>query len=45
MGAVAKHMTNFGLDNKGEAVSDYVKQLVGNKILKHMENGNNSVII
>ena len=44
-GAVAKHMTDFGLDNKGEAVSDYVKQLVGNKILKHMENGNNSVII
>ena len=38
-------MTAFGLDNQGEAVSEYVKQLVGNKILKHMENGNNSVII
>ena len=45
MEAVAKHMTDFVLDNKEEAVSDYVKQLVGNKILKHMKNGNNSVII
>ena len=42
--AVAKHLTNAGLDSTGDAVSDYVKQLTGNKILKHMEDGKNSCI-
>ena len=43
--AVGKHMSGAGMDVTGEAVSDYVKQLTGNKILKHMEDGNNSCII